>query len=67
MSYHNNDKYKGLVPVNGIRVVRKYIERLTDQELHELWEATKDDTSHEGMVIYYLITIILYKRKETDK
>ena len=49
--------------MNGQRIVRKYLERQTDEELHKLYEAAKNDTSVEGMVVFYLIVSELNKRK----
>ena len=49
--------------MNEFRVARKYIEKLTDEELKEIHEASKKDESHEGMVIYYLTTCELERRK----
>lgn len=48
--------------MNGLRVVRKYIERLTDKDLHGLYEATKKDDSHETLTIRYLIICELTRR-----
>lgn len=49
--------------MNGFRVVRKYIERLSDEELHGLWESAKKDDSQEAMVILHLIICELSDRK----
>lgn len=49
--------------MNGIRVARKYIERLTNEDLLGLWKVTKDDPTKEGQVIYYLIVCEMKKRK----
>ena len=49
--------------MNGIRTARKYIERLTDQDLMVLWEMSKEDTTHEGMVIHHLLGLEIAKRK----
>lgn len=50
--------------MNGQRVARKYIEHLSDQELHGLYGSAKDDNSQEALVIQHLITLELNKRKE---
>ena len=41
--------------MNGYRTARKYIERLSDEDLQKLLEITKDDDDQETMVIFYLI------------
>lgn len=41
--------------MNGMRVARKYIKTLTDQDLHGILGSAKDDPSTEGLVVYYLI------------
>ena len=41
--------------MNGYRVTRKYIEGLSDEDLHGLWESAKKDDSQEAMVILHLI------------
>lgn len=48
--------------MNGIRTARKYIERLTDQDLMVLWEMSKEDTTDEGMVIHHLLRLEIAKR-----
>ena len=50
--------------MNGFRVVRKYIERLSDEDLHGLWESSKDDIEYEAVVITHLIECEMEKRKE---
>ena len=50
--------------MNGIRVARKYIEKLTDQELHGLYGSAKKDESQEAQVIKHLISSELEYRKE---
>lgn len=49
--------------MNGQRIVRNYIERLTDTDLYGLWDAAKDDSTNEGLVIYYLIISEIERRK----
>ena len=53
--------------MNGQRTVRKYIIRLTDEDLYGLHEAAKKDESLEGMIVYYLTTIELERRKLKKK
>lgn len=52
-----------VIKMNGQRAVRKYIERLNDKDLLGLWKITKDDTTKEGQVIYYLIVCEMKRRK----
>ena len=49
--------------MNGQRIVRKYLWRLTNEELLGLWKVAKDETTHEGMIVFYLVTCELEKRK----
>lgn len=53
--------------MNGFRVARKYIERLSDEELHELWKTAKKDDSQESMVIMHLIICELSDRRKGKK
>lgn len=53
--------------MNGQRLVRKHIRRLTNEDLQGLHEAAKKDKTSEGMVIYYLTTIELERRKLKKK
>jgi hypothetical protein len=48
--------------VNGLRVARKYIERLSDEDLQALWELAKDDIEYEAVIITYLIECEMEKR-----
>lgn len=50
--------------MNGQRVVRKYVERLSDQDLHGLYGSAKNDDSQEAQVIRYLLISELEYRKE---
>ena len=50
--------------MNGIRVARKYVERLSDEDLHALWELTKKDDSQEAMVIMHLIICEMSDRRK---
>ena len=56
-------QWKGMMKMNGQRIVRKHLRRLTTEELQGLWQEVKDDTTVEGMVIYYLTTIEMERRK----
>ena len=47
-----------------MRTARKYIERLSDHELHGLYEAAKNDESQEALVIQHLIICELNIRME---
>ena len=58
---------KGCQKMIGIRVARKYIEKLTDQDLHGLYETAKKDDSQEALVIQYLIICELNQRKTKHK
>lgn len=49
--------------MNGMRTARKYIERQSTQELLELRELARKDTTYEGMVVYCLIVSELERRK----
>jgi hypothetical protein len=58
--------------MNGQRIVRKYFERITDEELYGMNEAAKKDDSQEAMCIRYLAECELVyrmekKRKEIQK
>ena len=65
MNWNHNDVHiKGLVPVNGIRVARKYIERLSDEDLQALWELSKDEIEYEAVIITYLMECEMQERKE---
>lgn len=65
MNWNHNDGYKkGLVPVNGFRVARKYIEQLSDEDLQALWELSKDDIEYEAVVVTHLMECEMEERKE---
>lgn len=49
--------------MNGLRTVRKYIERCTDEDLQALWEIAKDDIEYEAVIITYLLECEMEKRK----
>lgn len=40
--------------MNGQRIIRKYFAKLTDEDLHGLIQAAKDDVSNEAQCIKYL-------------
>lgn len=50
--------------MNGFRVARKYIERLSEEDLQALWELGKDDNEYEAVVITHLIECEMEERKE---
>lgn len=50
--------------MNGFRVVRKYIERSSDEDLQRLWELAKDDIEYEAVVVTHLIECEMEERKE---
>lgn len=50
--------------MNGQRLIRKHFKNLTDESLHGLWEAAKNDDSQEALVIQYLLISELEYRKE---
>ena len=50
--------------MNGLRTVRKYIERLNDKDLQGLWESAKDDSEYEAVVVTHLIECEMEERKE---
>lgn len=50
--------------MNGLRVVRKYIKRCSDEELQALWELAKDDIEYESVVVTYLMECEMEERKE---
>ena len=50
--------------MNGFRVARKYIERLTDKDLQELYQVTLRDDSQEALTILYLIICEMRKRQK---
>lgn len=52
--------------MNELRVARKYIERLSDEDLHGLWESAKHDDSQEAMVIMHLIICELSDRRKVE-
>lgn len=52
-----------MVPVNGLRVARKYIEQLKDEDLQVLWELAKDDIEYDAVIITYLLECEMEKRK----
>ena len=47
-----------------MRTARKYIERLSDQDLHGLYEAALNDDSQEALVVQYMILSEIDRRKE---
>jgi hypothetical protein len=49
--------------VNGIRVARKYIEQLHDEDLPILWELAKVDIEYEAVIITYLLECEMEERK----
>lgn len=49
--------------MNGMRTVRKYIERSSDEDLQRLWELAKDDIEYEAVIITYLLECEMEKRK----
>lgn len=51
--------------MNGQRIARKYVERLSDKDLKGLLEAAKKDPSFEAVVVAHLIKCEIEKRKET--
>ncbi len=51
--------------MNGQRIARKYVERLSDKDLKGLLEAAKKDPSLEAVVVAHLIKCEIEKRKET--
>lgn len=50
--------------MNGQRIIRKYFERITDGELHELYQAAMKDDSQEATCIRYLAASELAVRME---
>ena len=50
--------------MNGIRIVRKYIEKLSREDLHGLYEAAKKETGYESVVITHIIECEMEERKE---
>ena len=53
--------------MNGQRIARKYVERMSDKDLQGLLKATKDDPSQEAVVVAHLIQCEINKRKEKFK
>lgn len=49
--------------MNGQRIARKYVERLTDKDLKGLLEAANNDPSLEAVVVAHLIKYEIEKRK----
>lgn len=49
--------------MNGIRVARKYIEKLSDEDLQALWNLAKDDIEYEAVIITYLLECEMEERK----
>lgn len=50
--------------MNGIRIVRKYIEKASDEDLQGLWESAKNDIEYEAVIVTYLIECEMEERKE---
>lgn len=50
--------------MNGQRIARQYIERLSNEELHGLLESAKGDISYEAIIVTYLIECEIEERKE---
>jgi hypothetical protein len=50
--------------MNGFRVARKYIEQLSNEDLHALWELAKDDNDYDAVVVTYLMECEMEERKE---
>lgn len=50
--------------MNGMRIARKYIERLSDEDLQEMWKLAKEDIEYEAVIITYLIECEMEKRKK---
>lgn len=68
MNPYTDDGYKkGLLKMNGQRIARKYVERMSDKDLQGLLKATKDDPSQEAVVVAHLIQCEINKRKEKFK
>lgn len=53
--------------MNGQRIARNYVERLSDKDLKGLLEATKNDPSLEAVVVAHLIKCEINKRKAKFK
>ena len=49
--------------MNGIRIARKYIEQLSDEDLQAMWEIIKDDNEYEAVIVTYLIECEMEERK----
>lgn len=49
--------------MNGYRITRQYIERLSDKDLFEMWKVSKDDIEYEAVIIHYLIECEMERRK----
>lgn len=62
--YIDDGHQKGLISVNGIRVARKYIERLNDEDLQKLLELAKAEIDYEAVIVTYLMECELEERKE---
>lgn len=55
---------KRMMKMNGLRIARKYIERLKDEDLQAMWELAKDDIEYEAVIITYLLECEMEKRKK---
>lgn len=55
---------KGMVPVNGFRVARKYIKQLNDEDLQGLWKLANNDIEYEAVIVTYLMECEMEERKE---
>ena len=53
-----------MMSMNGQRIARKYVERLSDKDLKGLLEAAQNDPSLEAVVVAHLIKQEIEKRKK---
>jgi len=53
--------------MNGQRIARKYVERLSDKDLQGLLKAANEDPSLEAVVVAHLIKREIEKRKSKSK
>lgn len=49
--------------MNGMRSARKYIEKQSTKDLQQLQKLAQEESTHEGIVMYYLIKSELERRK----
>ena len=50
--------------MNGQKITRRYLKSLSDEDLHGLWKAAKDDNEYEAVIITYFIECEKEERKE---